>query len=247
MKHDLKIHRMAAVFMVWAQMVSAMPYASTQPRTADVVLNPGVFPIHSKPYGLSYGDWSAKWWQWAYGIPFSTNPIYDTTGADCSLNQSGPVWFLAGTAGMPVTRTCTIPAGKSILFPILNVVADYPCPDPTFHPAPGQTLADFLTQTARDFMDNTTELDATVDGVALKNLFVYRATSRMFAFTGDTSMTVFDSCITGTRQPGVSDGYWIMLAPLAPGTHTIHFHGLENFNPGTFELDVTYDVTVAPR
>ncbi len=68
----------------------------------------------------------------------------------------------------------------------------------------------------------------------------------MFSFVGDTSMTVFDPCITGTRQPGVSDGYWIMLTPLSSGSHTIHFHGIEEFSNGNFELDVTYALTVVP-
>ena len=248
MTNNPSVLRLAAVFVVWA-LVSTTALAGTQPGglLPDSHLNPGVFPINSRPYGLSYGDWSTKWWRWAYAIPFSTNPIYDLTGGDCALNQSGPVWFLAGTAGTPVTRTCTIPAGKAILFPILNVLADYPCPDPGFHPGPGQTLAQFLTETARDYINATTELDAQVDATPLKHLFVYRTTSRMFSFIGDTSMTVFDPCITGTRQPGVSDGYWIMLTPLSPGPHTIHFHGIEQFPSGDFELDVNYDFTVTPR
>src|SRR5947209_6336709 len=37
--------------------------------------NPGVVhPPCSKPYGLTYGEWSAKWWQWVYSIPVGTNP-----------------------------------------------------------------------------------------------------------------------------------------------------------------------------
>ncbi len=36
---------------------------------ADSNSNPGVLPVNSKPYGMTYGEWSAKWWQWAYSIP----------------------------------------------------------------------------------------------------------------------------------------------------------------------------------
>ena len=46
----------------------------------------------------------------------------DTTGEFASLGQSGPVWFLAGTFGSTVTRTVTIPAGKTLFFPILNTI-----------------------------------------------------------------------------------------------------------------------------
>ena len=68
-----------------------------------------VFPADSKPYGLTYGQWAAKWWQWSYSIPEENNPIKDTTGKDCAINQSGPVWFLAGTAGRSAEKKCTIP------------------------------------------------------------------------------------------------------------------------------------------
>ena len=33
-----------------------------------------IFPIESKPYGLSYGDWSVRWWKWLLSIPKSDNP-----------------------------------------------------------------------------------------------------------------------------------------------------------------------------
>ena len=53
-------------------------------------INPGVFPIKSKPYGLTYGEWSAKWWQWAISIPTAESPMLDGTGENCKLipNQS---------------------------------------------------------------------------------------------------------------------------------------------------------------
>ena len=95
-----------------------------------------------------------------------------------------------------------------------------------------------------------TELEVEVDGVALQDLFDYRATSRLFTFTGDLSLGdgVWDSCLTGSPQPAVSDGYWIMLTPLSVGNHTIHLRGKEVFpGPFVFDTEVTYDLTVAPR
>ena len=50
-----------------------------------------VFPANSKPYGLAYGEWTAKWWQWAYSIPKDINPAYDDTGKNCAQKQNGPV------------------------------------------------------------------------------------------------------------------------------------------------------------
>ncbi|PYJ19840.1 MAG: hypothetical protein DME99_11560, partial [Verrucomicrobia bacterium] len=107
--------------------------------------NPRVIPPHGRPYGLSYGEWGAQWWRWAYSFPAAQFPPLQAGEVDCSLGQSGSVWFLAGTAGQgPVTRSCTIPAGKALFFPIISYLNDYPCPDPNFQPPPGQTLEEFL-------------------------------------------------------------------------------------------------------
>jgi hypothetical protein len=41
---------------------------------------------------------------------------------DCTVNQSGPVWFLAGAVSSngPVPLSCTVPPGKAILVPVIN-------------------------------------------------------------------------------------------------------------------------------
>jgi hypothetical protein len=36
----------------------------------------GIYRPTSKPFGLSYDEWSAKWWQWVYSIPLETNPQF---------------------------------------------------------------------------------------------------------------------------------------------------------------------------
>jgi hypothetical protein len=57
----------------------------------------------------------------------------------------------------------------------------------------------------------------------------------------------FDSCITGTPQYGVTGGYWILLRPLPSGQHTIFFRAVIDFGGGnTFEVQVTYNLTIAP-
>ncbi len=79
-----------------------------------------LFAAGFSPYAITYGEWTAKWWQWAYSIPKDVHPAYDDSGKYCSQDQGGPVWFLAGSYKHPAERYCTIPAGKSILLPILN-------------------------------------------------------------------------------------------------------------------------------
>lgn len=210
--------------------------------------NPGVIPSEARAYGLSYGEWGAQWWRWAYSFPVAQFPPLQSGELDCSAGQSGPVWFLAGTVRQgPVTRSCTIPTGKALFIPIITYLNDYPCPDPNFQPPPGETLEQFLTEGAQAVINLVTELEVAVDGHSLNDLFSYRATSRLFTFTADPSLVALDPCVTGTEQFGVTDGYAIMLNPLPSGLHTIFFRGLIDFGGGsTFEVQVTYNLTIGP-
>ena len=223
------------------------PFGNQDVTLNVTVVRPAhVFPPRSRPYGKTYGTWGAEWWKWALSIPAAQNPITDPTGEFGSLNQSGPVWFLAGTYGTTAERTITIPQGKGIFFPIFNYFNDYPCPDPLFHPAPGQSLEDFLAEGAAAFVDNATTLAVQVDGLELQDPFNYRAASRLTTFIADPSQVALDPCITpGQPQVGVSDGYWVMLHPLPKGEHTIHI--LSTVDAWGFRLDVTYHVTVTRK
>src|SRR5689334_22463099 len=74
--------------------------------------NPKVAPIGSRPYGLTYGQWSARWWQYA---------AQQTSLNFCApIKPQSPVTFLAGTPGPPATASCTVPAGQSVMFPLFN-------------------------------------------------------------------------------------------------------------------------------
>jgi len=42
--------------------------------------------------GLTYGEWSVEWWQWALSLPTDAHPLFDT--APASEGQVGNVWFL---------------------------------------------------------------------------------------------------------------------------------------------------------
>ena len=84
---------------------------------------------HSEPYGLTYGAWTVKWWQWALSTPTSINPVIDETGIKWNVNQpASDVWFLAGKFGSAEknfpARKIAISSGRSILFPIINCEAN---------------------------------------------------------------------------------------------------------------------------
>ena len=199
--------------------------------------------------GKTIGEWSAAWWQWAYAIPDSTNPML---GGSCEQGQQGPVWFLAGvfgTAGGTAKRSCTVPIGKYILFPILTNTWIQTPQDDIDHPdCKGNETC------WREFAKNGppplngSELEATLDGKPIifnPNTPIIRSQSPVFtaSFPPDNVFGADLSQLTG--RPIVSDGFWVMLPPLSPGDHngsalgdhTLHFRAGSN-------QDVTYYLTV---
>jgi hypothetical protein len=200
--------------------------------------SPGVFPPDSKPYGLTYGEWTAKWWQWAYLMPEANNPLVDNTGKNCANNQTGPVWFLAGTSGGAVTRECTISSGNAILVPIINVECDSAL-DPSL-----DTEAE-LRACAKADQDTVIAKEITVDGVNIGSLDSYRFESSLF------NLTFPENNIAGVAPQtakAVSDGFWILLEPLSPGMHEIHFKAALGdptaIGTTNFALDVRYLLTI---
>ncbi len=207
-------------------------------------INPGVYAIDSKPYGMTYADWTVKWWQWALGIPKEINPTADDSGKNCAQGQNDQhVWFLAGTGGGSAERTCVIPSGKAILIPVLNGEC-------TYKDSAGSKSPSDLRSCALKSDAGVTTLAATVDGVNMQNVDKYRVTSDLF------NVTLANNNILGVAPgptQGVSDGWWFILYPLQAGNHTLHFIGtlgsptvtptLTSTNP-RFATEVTYHLTV---
>jgi hypothetical protein len=194
--------------------------------------NPGILPSQSHVQGKSYGQWAAAWWEWAYSIPADQNPITDTTGEFSGVGQSGPVFFLAGNYGGITVRECTVPAGKALLFPLLNQSwVQFPS-DPPF------SIAE-LRDIVAPFVDDPA-LECEIDGRPVQNLLDYREQSSVFSITvPEGNLLGLDP---GTYAPCLDDGYYLMLAPLQSGRHTIHFTA-QTADHG-FSLDVTYHLTV---
>jgi|SoiMethySBSTD1v2_1073268.scaffolds.fasta_scaffold308309_1 hypothetical protein len=177
-----------------------------------------LFQLYSKPYNLTYGEWTARWWQWAYSIPRDVNPAYDNTGKYCSENQQGPVWFFPGTYGKSVIRECTVPTGKAILFPILNSEC-------SFIEFPELKTIEELRICAKTFQDQVTGLHANIDGqeIPKTELEKYRIQSPPFYFTLPKNNIL--SLPPNIATDAISDGNWVFVKPLIPGKHEISFRG----------------------
>ncbi len=66
-------------------------YQLSKAESLSEIQNSPIYSTYDNPYGISYGKWTAKWWEWAYSIPLKINPAYDNTGKLCLINQTSPV------------------------------------------------------------------------------------------------------------------------------------------------------------
>ena len=198
--------------------------------------NPGILPPHSHAFGHTYGEWSAKWWQWALSLPAAGHPLID--GTDCSIGQTGKVWFLGGSfASNTAVRTCTVPAGTALFFPILN----------TIFAETGSDTDEIALAAVHGNIDQVLSAALKVVGKAARNLIAcYRTDSPFFDVSLPPTGGLFGPDFDGAVLRSVADGIYVMLAPLSVGQHTIHFTGASSADGG-FTLDVTYHITVAPR
>ena len=204
---------------------------------------PGVVPPNAKPYGLTYGEWGARWWQWVFSLPTPVNPLYDTTGANAAAGQHGPVWFLAGTftgGDASVARTVTIPAGKALLIPIVNV-------EGSLADTPQVKTYPEVVALCEQFMDSVTIADLTVDG----RLMRIGPNTRYRTGLVESWYTLPEDNILGlapgTYAPVAYDGYYAMLKPLSVGRHVIKIHGRGVWFESIFDTQATYNLTVGHK
>jgi hypothetical protein len=214
--------------------------------------NPGIAPIGSRITTVkTYAELGAEWWQWAVQAPAPDNPLLDTTGENCSVDQRGPVWFLAGTfTSQDTVRECEVPAGKVIFFPVINnayfaFINDQP---------PETRTADFVRMEAETGCDTNSirNLSVTIDGepVARPERFVTSAdqspifqarlpTDNVFGLTEDIVPELLLS-------PAAHKGFYVYLKPLPTGNHTLAWTATWNcdFGPGVFNQNVTYNLNV---
>jgi hypothetical protein len=234
--------RVALSVIAWMLMFLISPNLMAQSPISKVI------SPDSLVYGRSYSEWSAAWEQWADSIPTANHPLFDN--GDCSVGQAGPVWFLGGkfcannasNCGYTgVVRSCKVPYGKNLYVAVLN------SEDSVLEENnPTKQINDLRIYTS-SIIDGATRVAFDIDNVPVQQLKSrFRVQSPAFGFTmpDDNFFTAVGEgpFKGGTYFPGVDDGVYVMLAPLAPGPHKLHLHGY--FPAYDFTVDVTYNLMV---
>jgi hypothetical protein len=194
--------------------------------------NPGVLSPRSHPYGTSYREWGADWFEWAFEAPVATNP--ELHPDNCGPGESSHVWFLAVSVGGETTAHCTVPAGKGIGFIAGGLFCSPVVGDPeTTYKGLRRCALDGLHQVVSDER-------ATIDGRRIKHLGRYLIVSRLIHLRLPADN--FFGAPAGTYPLVVAEWLFI-LHPLSVGQHTITtFDKL-----GGSSAAMTYHITVGPH
>ena len=197
----------------------ALLLATTRPALAQ---SAPLLPPAKAIAGASQEEWSKRWWRWALSFEDDESPVADPDGRFCALGQSGPVWFLAGTYGTArAIRSCRVPAGKTLFFPLINHV--------TFEPDDQDESCTSLKRRAAALTPAPDALLLEVNGRRFNGLAAHRqATRRCFHISEDDE----------TLAAG--NGFYVALGPLKKGRYTLNFGGIlpELSQAVTYTLDV---------
>lgn len=214
-----------------------------------------VFPPDAVVEGKTLGQWGAAWWEWALALPKVTHPF---NGGACDQNQTSDAFFLTGnTSGQPETRSCTLPAGKPIFFPLVNTLFQSRFEANCKHDL--AFIQDYPLDGYNDIV-SASGLSVEVDGVSVPDIEDHEAYTGVFwdrqsavpseqLFPAPSGPVGANACgiPVGSLRPTTSTGYWAMLKPLSPGEHTLHVTAtLTHVTYGPFTIDMTYNLTVSP-
>ena len=195
--------------------------------------NQKVMPPKSRVQGLTYGEWSAKWWQYVLSIPESENPLAGGTENKCAFQQIGNVALIAVDPLSEEPIECEVPTGVMLFLDILSAECSTVEEDPFYGGNEEEMRA-----CAEGF--TFTDLQASIDGVAVKNLDRYIHTSPLFDFTLPAENILYTDVLVGQS---VSNGAHLILAPLSPGEHAVNLQATIPELEFTVNMNIQFTVT----
>ncbi|WP_420589293.1 hypothetical protein [Bacterioplanoides sp.] len=186
---------------------------------------------------LPLESYANMWWQWTYTMPREVSPVRDNAGVNCHIGQQGDIWFLAGGYGSSkISRTCTIPEGKYVFFPIINMVY-YPREKGGLSCEEAKSLAALNN-------DQLITIEVELNGLVYSNPTHARlASNECFDLLG----MIPEEYGAPRVYPAATDGFWIMLKPLPKGEHILKFNAQYNRDKGAYSKmaqDIQYKLIV---
>lgn len=199
--------------------------ANGQLQPTDAPAPTALVPPDELVEGKTQAQWTKAYWTWHRSFDRDSLPTEDQTGARCAEHQDGPVWLLAGvTSRESVERKCSPGANSHILFPLIVASGEQSDNDRAHCLASAEKVS--------QLMGRVSDIEVTIDGLKVSH---------------PTRWRQHFSCETIPTRDGerlyYSDGYWMMLKPLAPGPHEVHVHA--RLPSQNIEKNIIYRLDIA--
>jgi hypothetical protein len=183
-------------------------------------------------------QWTTDWWKWVLSIN-ETNVLLDQDGTQIMKYQptDKDVYFLTGAYNSNLTRNVTVPVDKPILLPVLNAIQW--CIDCDVLDSFG--LRERMIERA-GVNNDALHMEAQLNN---KTIPYYRITSDLFDLKVIDNNSMYIQNQTGNILPAVSDGYWVILENLKPGTYKVHTNGI--LKDHSYQTNVHYNLEVITK
>ena len=181
------------------------------------------------PFGISYGDWIAKYWNWDLSIPLDpkTNDFLGLKENGCLVHRENSTVMLADTAAGGIwNQKCTISHNAGILIPIWTGECD-------------QGTKAFETYSFKQLLDCARGFDlgkvrgqVKVDNIPVATLDVLDYKTNIMNNVTEVYSNQFNATIPINSHviverygtfPAAAHGWFVFLKPLQPGTHTVYY------------------------
>jgi hypothetical protein len=194
----------------------------------------------TKPFGIPYKDWTAKWWNWTMSINKNNFTSSELAKNNCAPTSEGDVFFMIGpgiAAGEPKEKTCNLTTQQAVLLTFLTGECDTGIPE-----AKNYTYRQ-LSDCA--FEDNQAPIftkSAFVDGVQVpdSNIKEIRTDEFNLAFKPGN----YYDADPGTFK-AAAHGYYLFVEPLPEGNHTIKYLANTEGVEWRYASTVTYNFIVS--
>jgi hypothetical protein len=206
----------------------ALIYGISASTAAGYVVD--FWPKVESPFGISYEDWVAKWWNWSFsiGIDPQTNTWAGLKDNGCLVHKENSMVMLVDTAaGGEWNQKCIISHNEGILIPIWTGECNWGesgCEGLSFEE---------LSKKAREFDVGKIKGLVKVDNITIAKLDVVDYTTNIIdnvteVYTKQFNATIpAEGHIPGIKEPGTypaaAHGWFVFLKPLQPGNHTIYY------------------------